>query len=34
MGMKKGLLKKILALTVTVSVSMTPVFSVWAEDEV
>ena len=34
MGLKKGLLKKILALTVTVSVSMTPVFSVWAEDEV
>ena len=34
MAMKKGLLKKILALTVTVSVSMTPVFSVWAEDEV
>ncbi|MDY2754584.1 MAG: hypothetical protein SOV22_13565 [Blautia obeum] len=27
-------MKKILALTVTVSVSMTPVFSVWAEDEV
>lgn len=32
--MKKGLLKKILALTVTASLSMTPVVSVWAEDEV
>lgn len=34
MAMKKGLLKKILALTVTASLSMTPVVSVWAEDEV
>ena len=34
MAMKKGLLKKILALTVTASLSMTPVVPVWAEDEV
>lgn len=34
MAMKKGLLKKILALTVTASLSMTPVVPVWAEEEV